>query len=159
MGSSLGMGALGGAQGGIVVRMKGIPFSATESEIAEWFSSVVDPMKVEIDYSPNGRPSGDALVLFANLQDAKKAMSKNKEHMQHRYVELVIEGGVPMNTGLMNTTGLGMAESIGAGMMGTPIPFGASNLSGAGSGRGYGRGFGRGGMSSGFAGMSGIGGF
>jgi len=167
MGSSLGMGALGGAQGGIIVRMKGIPFSATESEIAEWFSSVVDPLKVEIDYSPNGRPSGDALVLFANLQDAKKAMSKNKEHMQHRYVELVIEGGMPMNTGMMNTSGLGMPEGIGAGMMGTPIPFGASNLSGAGSGRGfgmgfgrgYGRGFGRGGMSSGFAGMSGIGGF
>merc|ERR1711972_453540 len=113
MGSSLGMGALGGAQGGIVVRMRGIPFSATESEIVEWFSSVVDPMKVEIDYSPNGRPSGDALVLFANLQDAKKAMSKNKQHMQHRYVELFLEGEVPVNPGMMNAAGLGMPEEIG----------------------------------------------
>merc|ERR1711994_400073 len=74
MGTSLGMGAAGGSQGGVVVRMQGLPFSATESEIAEWFSAVADPVKVEINYSPEGRPSGDALALFANLQDAKKAM-------------------------------------------------------------------------------------
>lgn len=167
MGASLGMGGLGGAQAGIVVSMRGIPFNTTESEIAEWFSSVVDPVKIEINYAPDGRPSGNASVLFANLQDAKKAMSKNKEHMQHRYVELILEGEMPTNPGMMNTAGLGMADGLGGGMMGTPIPFGASNLSGAGSGRGfgmgfgrgYGRGFGRGGMSPGFAAMGGLGGF
>merc|ERR1711997_1184747 len=105
--------------------MQGIPFNVTESDIAEWFSSVVDPMKVEINYSPDGRPSGNAFVLFANLPDAKKAMSKNKEHMQHRYVELFLEGEVPMNPGMMNTSGLGMPDDRGVGM-------------------GYGRGFGRG---------------
>merc|ERR1712156_250245 len=146
MGTSLGMGAAGGSQGGIVVRMQGLPFSATESEIAEWFSAVADPVKVEINYSPEGRPSGDALALFANLQDTKKAMSKNKQHMQHRYVELFLEGEVPVYPGMMNAAGLGMPEEIGAGagMMGSPIPFGATNMSGAGMGRGYGMGFGRG---------------
>merc|ERR1719216_233703 len=84
MGGSFGMGTNAGIQSGHAIRMQGIPFNATESDIAEWFSSVVDPMKVEINYSPDGRPSGNAFVLFANLPDAKKVMSKNKEHMQHR---------------------------------------------------------------------------
>ena len=34
------------------------------------------------------RPSGEADVSFASDGDARRAMQKDKQHMQHRYVEL-----------------------------------------------------------------------
>ena len=34
----------------------------------------------------NGRPSGEAYVQFTNVGDGKKALTKNKENMGHRWV-------------------------------------------------------------------------
>ena len=91
---NMGGGVPAGFQIGYKVRMQGIPFNVAESDIAEWFSSVVDPVKVRINYNNDGRPSGNADVLFATEDDAQKAMSKHKENMQHRYVELYYDGQV-----------------------------------------------------------------
>ena len=43
----------GGSLGGHVVRMRGLPFSVTKNDIAEWFSSVVDVDPVNIDIQKN----------------------------------------------------------------------------------------------------------
>jgi heterogeneous nuclear ribonucleoprotein F/H len=72
--------------------MRGLPFRVSENEISEWFSSVADPVDIQIRYNHEGRPSGDAFVHFASEQDAKKAMQKDKQNMQHRYIELFLEG-------------------------------------------------------------------
>ena len=75
-----------------IVHMRGLPFRVTEQDIAEWFSSVADPIDVLIHYNHDGRPSGEADCLFNSEGDARRALGKNKQNMQHRYVELFYEG-------------------------------------------------------------------
>ncbi len=74
-----------------VVKMRGLPFRATEQDICEWFSSVCDPIDVFIRFNQEGRPSGEAEVTFATEGEAKRALSKNKQNMQNRYIELFLE--------------------------------------------------------------------
>jgi len=75
-----------------IVHMRGLPFRVTEQDIAEWFSSAADPIDVLIHYNHDGRPSGEADCMFASEGDATRALAKNKQNMQHRYVELFYEG-------------------------------------------------------------------
>jgi len=82
----------GGGSGRHVVHMRGLPFRVTEQEIAEWFSSVADPMDVMIHYNHDGRPSGEADAMFGSESEAMRALQKNKQNMQHRYVELFYDG-------------------------------------------------------------------
>ena len=69
-------------------QMRGLPFRVTEEDISEWFSSVADPVDIHIKLNAENRPSGEAEVTFASEGDAKRAMQKNKQNMQHRYIEL-----------------------------------------------------------------------
>lgn len=87
-----GNGGMGG-RGRHIVHMRGLPFRVTEQEIAEWFSSAADPFDVIIHYNHDGRPSGEADAMFASEAEANRALSKNKQNMQHRYVELFYDGG------------------------------------------------------------------
>lgn len=51
-----GMGGGAGGRGGMFsVHMRGLPFRVTENEIAEWFSSVADPVDVIIHFNNDGR--------------------------------------------------------------------------------------------------------
>ncbi len=84
-------GSMGMRGGMYVVKMRGLPFRATEQDIAEWFSSVADPVDVFIKFNQEGRPSGEAEVTFATEGEAKRALSKNKQNMQNRYIELFLE--------------------------------------------------------------------
>ena len=43
-----------------------------------------DPLDVQIDCGEDGRPNGDAKVMFATQEEAQMALKKNKEYMQHR---------------------------------------------------------------------------
>jgi heterogeneous nuclear ribonucleoprotein F/H len=81
-----------GGGGRHIVHMRGLPFRVTEQDIAEWFSSVADPIDVMIHYNHDGRPSGEADCMFGSEGDATRALAKNKQNMQHRYVELFYEG-------------------------------------------------------------------
>ena len=89
MGMGGGMGGMsggyGGGRGNHVVHMRGLPFRVTENDIAEWFSSVVDPVEITIQYNNQGRPTGEADVYFDNEADAKKAMSKDRQNMQVKH--------------------------------------------------------------------------
>ena len=60
--------------------------------ILQWFSSVADCVNVQIQNGADGRPSGQADVLFGSEQEAKMAMTKHKQNMQNRYVELFYDG-------------------------------------------------------------------
>ena len=86
------MSSRGGGGGRHIIHMRGLPFRVTEQEIAEWFSSVADPVDVMIHYNHDGRPSGEADAMFASESEARRALQKNKQNMQHRYVELFYDG-------------------------------------------------------------------
>nr|XP_018669390.1 heterogeneous nuclear ribonucleoprotein H2-like isoform X2 [Ciona intestinalis] len=72
-----------------VVRMRGLPFKCQEQDVFNFFSPLV-PVRVNIEYSDDGRVTGEGTVFFASYQDAQAAMQKNKECIQHRYIELFL---------------------------------------------------------------------
>ncbi|XP_075965276.1 epithelial splicing regulatory protein 1 isoform X2 [Anarhichas minor] len=82
----------------IIVRMRGLPFTATHEQVLTFFSPEED-LKETCPVSggkdgilfvryPDGRPTGDAFVLFACEEHAQCALRKHKEILGRRYIEL-----------------------------------------------------------------------
>ncbi|XP_008430874.1 epithelial splicing regulatory protein 1 isoform X1 [Poecilia reticulata] len=82
----------------IIVRMRGLPFNATHDDVLRFFSPE-DGSKETCPISggkdgilfvryPDGRPTGDAFVLFACEEHAQCALRKHKELLGKRYIEL-----------------------------------------------------------------------
>jgi hypothetical protein len=69
--------------------MRGLPYSATEGGIAEFFGGLrMTAGGVSIGRDANGRPSGEAHVEFCTESDAQAAMSLNRQRIGSRYIEL-----------------------------------------------------------------------
>lgn len=136
------------------VHMRGLPFQALEADIAEFFSPLnIKPVSVEIEYGPNGRPTGEANVDFATHQEAVEAMKNHKKNMQHRYIELFLNSQQTMKTNYGSGGGFGGSGSGGFGDsgFGNGDGFGGNGFDG-----GYGDGMG-GMMSGGSGGGGGMG--
>ena len=71
------------------VRMRGLPYSATQNDIKNFFSPLV-PQSVEIMFDDYGRPTGEAMVGFVSHEDAVAAMKKDRENMR-KQIRLVTE--------------------------------------------------------------------
>uniref|UniRef100_A0A7N6B894 RRM domain-containing protein n=1 Tax=Anabas testudineus TaxID=64144 RepID=A0A7N6B894_ANATE len=82
----------------IIVRMRGLPFTATHEQVLAFFSPG-EGLKETCPVSggkdgilfvryPDGRPTGDAFVLFACEEHAQCALRKHKEILGRRYIEL-----------------------------------------------------------------------
>jgi heterogeneous nuclear ribonucleoprotein F/H len=78
-----------------VLKLRGLPFSATKDDIISFFDDAVlggvAPLvhdSIHIVTSIDGRPSGVAFVEFGSADDAKAAMRKDRHSMGTRYVEL-----------------------------------------------------------------------
>ena len=63
-----------------MVRMRGLPYSAKEQDITEFFKPL-NCSRVIMDFDQLGRPSGEAEVYFVSHEDAKSAMGKNNQHI------------------------------------------------------------------------------
>ncbi|CAG9806124.1 unnamed protein product [Chironomus riparius] len=82
-----------GAQ--VIIRMRGLPYDCTANQVLEFFANGENSCKV-LDESegilfvkkPDGRSTGDAFVLFSDESDAPKALSKHRESIGQRYIEL-----------------------------------------------------------------------
>ncbi|XP_040210614.1 epithelial splicing regulatory protein 1 isoform X2 [Rana temporaria] len=76
----------------VIVRMRGLPFIATPEEVLTFFGQhcPVTGGKEGILFVtyPDGRPTGDAFVLFACEEYAQNALKKHKELLGKRYIEL-----------------------------------------------------------------------
>ncbi|XP_037553412.1 heterogeneous nuclear ribonucleoprotein H3 isoform X2 [Nematolebias whitei] len=103
---------------GHLVHMRGLPFRASEGDIAKFFAPL-NPLRIHIDVAPNGKPSGEADVEFRSHEDAVEAMSKDKNHMQHRYIEL-----------FLNSTSRGLSEMSRGSYYGNSGGGGGSRSSG-----------------------------
>ncbi|KAF7669708.1 hypothetical protein LDENG_00147210 [Lucifuga dentata] len=82
----------------IIVRMRGLPFTATYDQVLAFFH-LGDSLKETCPVSggkdgilfvryPDGRPTGDAFVLFSCEEHAQCALKKHKEILGKRYIEL-----------------------------------------------------------------------
>ncbi|XP_058828750.1 RNA-binding protein fusilli isoform X1 [Topomyia yanbarensis] len=82
-----------GAQ--VIIRMRGLPYDCTAKQVLEFFANgennctVLDGADgILFVKKPDGRATGDAFVLFAQEPDASKALSKHRESIGQRYIEL-----------------------------------------------------------------------
>ncbi|KAG7282192.1 hypothetical protein CRUP_034939 [Coryphaenoides rupestris] len=82
----------------VIVRMRGLPFTATHEQVLAFFGQGEGPTEA-CDVSgggdgilfvryPDGRPTGDAFVLFSCEEHAQRALRKHKEILGKRYIEL-----------------------------------------------------------------------
>ncbi|XP_036225030.1 RNA-binding protein fusilli isoform X2 [Bactrocera oleae] len=82
-----------GAQ--VIIRMRGLPYDCTAKQVLDFFTTGEDPCTV-LDgvegvlfvKKPDGRATGDAFVLFSIESDAPKALSRHRESIGQRYIEL-----------------------------------------------------------------------
>uniref|UniRef100_A0A672JSW9 Epithelial splicing regulatory protein 2-like n=1 Tax=Salarias fasciatus TaxID=181472 RepID=A0A672JSW9_SALFA len=76
----------------VIIRMRGLPFTATSQEVLSFLgpeSPVTDGSEglLFVKY-PDGRPTGDAFVLFSCEEYAQNALKKHKQILGKRYIEL-----------------------------------------------------------------------
>ncbi|XP_052335842.1 G-rich sequence factor 1 isoform X8 [Oncorhynchus keta] len=71
------------------VHMRGLPFQATGDDIVQFFSPLA-LSRILVEFGPDGRANGEADVYFTSHQDAVSAMTRDKAHMQERYIELFL---------------------------------------------------------------------
>ncbi|KAK1891110.1 Epithelial splicing regulatory protein 2 [Dissostichus eleginoides] len=76
----------------VIIRMRGLPFTATSQEVLSFLgpeSPVTDGAEglLFVKY-PDGRPTGDAFVLFSCEEYAQNALKKHKQILGKRYIEL-----------------------------------------------------------------------
>ncbi|XP_069781676.1 G-rich sequence factor 1 isoform X6 [Narcine bancroftii] len=71
------------------VHMRGLPFRVNGQDVVKFFQPL-KPVRIIVEYGPDGKATGEADVHFATHEDAVAAMSKDKSHMQHRYIELYL---------------------------------------------------------------------
>ncbi|GFY76188.1 heterogeneous nuclear ribonucleoprotein H [Trichonephila inaurata madagascariensis] len=139
------------------IHLRGLPFRAVERDIFDFFAPL-KPVAVRIKYEPSGRSSGEADAMFATHEEALRAMKKDKEKIQHRYIELFLQSEPdhfrPEGMGPFGGPPPGQFGRCGAS--GRPfMPDSDTGYGGVGQDRGFGsdRGFGPGsGPSRGFGG-------
>ncbi|XP_068613330.1 G-rich sequence factor 1-like [Brachionichthys hirsutus] len=71
------------------IRMSGLPFCVSGEDIVKFFSPLL-LSSILIECRPNGRVSGQANVYFNCHEDAAAAMSRDKEYMGERYINLFL---------------------------------------------------------------------
>jgi hypothetical protein len=97
---------------GSVVRLRGLPWSATTRDVAEWIrqppakatmgadSSLLEdfirrplqvlPGGIVFVYNHQGRKTGEVFVQFASPEDASRCLHKHEDRMGHRYIEVFL---------------------------------------------------------------------
>lgn len=81
--------AVDGASSDCVVRLRGLPFSSSEADIVQFFSGLdIVQNGITIVTDNQGRNSGQAYVQFTSQQAFEEALTKDRELIGHRYIEV-----------------------------------------------------------------------
>ena len=136
------VGGMGGVPGSdAVVKMRGLPYKVTRNDILDFFTGLSVPLNgVHLMFNEREQPTGEAYVEFSGSEDRERAMTKDRQHIGGRYVELFrvsrgeliaaleqFVGGYMSNQMVMAPNGMG-AQGYGMyGMHGSPYgqPYGA----------------------------------
>ncbi|KAG8193963.1 hypothetical protein JTE90_013660 [Oedothorax gibbosus] len=114
---------------GFVVRVRGLPWSATKDEILKFFTGVNIKNGlggIHMTLSREGRPSGEAYVELASEEDFTKAIEKHNDHMGHRYIEVFKSKRSEMDW-VIKRSGSHKEESLSDGCVRLRgLPFGCS---------------------------------
>ncbi|VDN37770.1 unnamed protein product [Gongylonema pulchrum] len=76
------------------VFMRGLPYSVTTLDIEEFFRPL-NCVEIKLGYNEERRLSGDALVTFSTMAEAREALTRNKKNMGTRYIELFPGTSIP----------------------------------------------------------------
>ncbi|XP_021674787.1 uncharacterized protein LOC110660707 isoform X2 [Hevea brasiliensis] len=72
-----------------ILKMRGLPFSVKKPQIIEFFKEFkLIEERIHIACRPDGKATGEAYVEFVSVEEAKRAMNKDKMTIGSRYVEL-----------------------------------------------------------------------
>ncbi|EPB76150.1 hypothetical protein ANCCEY_04746 [Ancylostoma ceylanicum] len=71
----------------LVIKCRGLPYSCDESSLRKFLGDS-GISKVNI-IMRDGKAAGDAFVHYSNEDDYKRALKKDREHMGHRYIEVM----------------------------------------------------------------------
>jgi len=134
-----------GSENSTVLKMLGIPFSSSESDITRFFQEA-KVVPIRIHRKQNG---GEAFIEFNNPSDASRGMTLNKKHIGRRYIDLyrvtyqemaqiVGISPVPPPSGMGGglggglIDGPGMGNGMGGGGFGGPVgtPYGGGSYGG-----------------------------
>ena len=73
------------------LRMRGLPFTSTKPDIAEFFKEFdAIPESISLTYRSDGRATGEGYIAFRTPENAKNAMTLHRNLMGTRYIELFI---------------------------------------------------------------------
>lgn len=76
---------------GCVVRLRGLPYAATEADVRDFMDGVLLselPDCIVFAHGLDGRPTGEAYVDLADEQSLALAMTRHKEVVGSRYIEV-----------------------------------------------------------------------
>ncbi|XP_053727274.1 G-rich sequence factor 1 [Synchiropus splendidus] len=79
------------------IHMRGLPFQVSGEDIVKFFHPLV-LSKILIEYGGDGRPSGEADVYFSSHQEAVDGMSRDRQNIRDRYIELFLNSEVDTTT-------------------------------------------------------------
>mmetsp|Transcript_30700 Transcript_30700/g.72610 ORF Transcript_30700/g.72610 Transcript_30700/m.72610 type:complete len:967 (-) Transcript_30700:162-3062(-) len=113
-----------------VVRLRGVPFQSVPQDIEEFLLEYgVDSSKVALTRGADGRPTGEAFVVFPTPELAEKAMDeKQKQEIRGRYIELFRSSVEERDDCLAASPGGGYGSGGGAGTMAPQFPVNSPTL-------------------------------
>lgn len=94
----------GGERSGIIY-VRNLPWSTSNEDLIELFTTIGKVERAEIQYEPNGRSRGTGVVEFGSADDAETAISKFTGYMY---------GGRPLGLSYVKYTNVGNGDAMDA---------------------------------------------
>src|SRR5690606_5680657 len=72
-----------------VVRLRGLPFSCDEVDVADFFNGLnIADQGIHLVFNQYDKPTGEAFVEFKTANDVKLALERHKKQLGNRYIEV-----------------------------------------------------------------------
>eukprot|EP00960_Hanusia_phi_P023071 681800-Hanusia_phi.AAC.1 len=100
----------------MIARVRGLPYSAATSDIEEFFRGCAI-LKDGINFvlSHGGRPAGEAFVTFETENDCRRALMRDRDLMNKRYVEVYPSGEDEKHVAITNAESYSVDNSSSFG--------------------------------------------